>query len=115
MTSRTRTLVLLTTVAAAFDCQRPADTGAPAAIGVRTAALGGEGPPLQALLNTPVTLDGILSPGEWDDASVEHFGLCGGDDPGRILLKNDGTTLYVALEIQARRHRPDPITVSSPV
>jgi hypothetical protein len=56
-----------------------------------------------AALTIPVTVDGALSPGEWADASMKTFTLCGGVSPGRVFVKNDATYLYVAVEVQNAR------------
>jgi hypothetical protein len=41
---------------------------------------------------TPVTIDGILSPGEWDAAYVDTFG-----DGSELLLMRDAEYLYLAI------------------
>jgi len=48
----------------------------------------------------PVTVDGVLSPNEWADASVQPFSICGGTIPGRMYVKNDRNDLYVAVEVE---------------
>jgi hypothetical protein len=54
---------------------------------------------LGAFSSNPVTVDGVLSPGEWDDAAVRAFSVCGDAIPGLIYVKNDLTDLYVAIVV----------------
>jgi len=54
----------------------------------------GSGTPT-ALLSTPMTIDGVSSPGEWDDAT-QGPAFAG----ATFLYKNDGENLYLALSVQ---------------
>jgi hypothetical protein len=50
----------------------------------------------------PITVDGILSPGEWDDALVIPFDttrVSGGTVSGRVLITNSPEHLYFAAEV----------------
>jgi fibro-slime domain-containing protein len=82
---------------AAVGCKGPKPSD-PASAQARQGALTG-GPPLGAFGKAAVTIDGVLNANEWQDASVESFAVCDGANPGRIFLKNDATTLYVALQV----------------
>ncbi len=62
---------------------------------VATLALAACGSSSTAPLVTPVTIDGVSSPGEWDDATqVPAFA------GATFFYKNDGETLYLALSVQ---------------
>jgi len=48
---------------------------------------------------SPPTMDGIISPGEWTDATVVDLGLILTNNlQGELLVKNDGTNLYIAMD-----------------
>jgi hypothetical protein len=57
--------------------------------------------PIQAACGTPV-IDGVISPGEWDDAVKVRFGALlplsvgGGTVPAQIMAMSDAENLYVA-------------------
>lgn len=47
-----------------------------------------------------ITVDGVIAPGEWDQAAVFHFDAHvpgGGTTPASVYLTNDPTNLYVAV------------------
>ncbi len=51
----------------------------------------------------PPVIDGVLSPGEWDDAAVTNFSVSvpgGGTTPGKLFVKNDATNLYLAVRFE---------------
>lgn len=50
-----------------------------------------------ALYGTAPTVDGTISPGEWDDASTVTFSVKDGDCT--VYVKQDGSSLYVAFDI----------------
>jgi len=66
------------------------------------------GPPFSAFRQNPVTVDGVLSPAEWDDASVQTFSVCAGNSPARMYVKNDLTDLYVAVVVENASWIPAP-------
>ncbi len=49
------------------------------------------------------TIDGVLTPGEWDKAGHVDFAVNlggGATTPARLLVMNDATNLYIALRVQ---------------
>ncbi len=46
------------------------------------------------------TIDGVISPGEWDNAGFADFPVNlpeGGTTPGRVFAMNDASNLYLAI------------------
>lgn len=52
-----------------------------------------------------VSIDGTLSPGEWDDAAVTHFSFCDGGNPATLYVKNDEKNLIMAMVVENARWR----------
>lgn len=52
-----------------------------------------------AILGTTPTLDGAISPGEWDDASKITFSVPGFSVLCEVYVKHDGSDLYIAFNI----------------
>jgi parallel beta-helix repeat protein len=66
-------------------------------------------PTLSAWAIITPTVDGALSPGEWDDAATEIFSLSTPEEHYCILyVKNDEQNLYFALTIKAEEFNPFP-------
>ncbi len=58
------------------------------------------------------TVDGVLAPGEWDDAAHVNFLVNlpeGGTTPGTLFVMNDGTNLYLA--VRFARSALDPVNL----
>jgi hypothetical protein len=52
-----------------------------------------------------VSIDGTLSPGEWDDAAVTSFSFCDGGNPAKLYVKNDEKNLIMAMVVENARWR----------
>lgn len=75
---------------------------------IATQVRGDSGDTVVARYGTTPTIDGTISDGEWDDASTVTFTVTGGTCT--VYVKQDGSFLYVALNIPDTTYYTDDIS-----